>query len=87
MEAFEYGLDYIPSWSSAWPSCLLCGIMIRSAQHSGPLKSYQKAIGRQLKRASEQDQVLVPAKNVEEHYLVNYPWLGGCTFRASESSA
>ncbi|KAJ5975342.1 hypothetical protein N7481_009049 [Penicillium waksmanii] len=84
MDAFDE-LEYIPSWSSGWPSCLLCGIMIRSAQHSGPLKSYQKAIGRQLKRNTDQDQVLVPVKNVEEHYLVNYPWLGGCTFRAIAS--
>ncbi|CAI7579500.1 unnamed protein product [Penicillium pancosmium] len=85
MDVLEVGLDYIPTWSSPLPACLLCGNVIRSALQCAPLKSFQKAIGRQLKRNSEQDQVLVPAKEVEEQYLVNFPWLSACTFRAIAS--
>lgn len=79
--------DYIRAWSSHWPSCLLCGFMIRTAGNCGSKKSYQKVIGKQLQRAQDHDQVVIPAKKVEEDYLVNYPWLSTCTFRASKLSA
>lgn len=85
MDVLEVGFVCNRRWSPHGPTCLLCGNIIHYAVHCAPLRSYQRAVGRQLQRAHEQGQVVIPAKKVEEHYLVNFPWLSTCTFRASES--
>jgi hypothetical protein len=79
--------DEISPWSLLWPSCLLCGAVIRPAHCSVSSTAYQRTVGRQLHQKNDQEhkQVVISAKKVEEEYLSDCPSLGASTFRASES--